>query len=502
MKTTKILASAIAAILAVGSLAGCTGSSSSASQSSGTAETTASSKDAASTEPVNLVYYTIGNPDNDLQMVNDALNKMLKEKINVTIEYNKIAWGDYGTKISALVNSGAAFDLAFATGPDQGDYVGNAKKGAWLALDDYFTGEGKAMYDAINPLLWEGMKIDGKTYGIPTNKEVAVPEQWMYPKELVDKYKLDITQYKTLESLEPVFKDIKAKEADYTVMELDKNSHNFFALDGYEWVINRDLPLMIKSSDKDLKIVNIFDTDTGKKTLDTLRKYYKAGYINEDAAVKEAQGLEKGKKVFLKEAGGGPYSETSWSADRGYDVVAQQVTDTVVTTESARGGVMVVNALTKNADACIKFLNCLNTDADVRNLINYGIEGTHYNLTSDGQVEKVKDTTYSGVQYTQGNWFILKTLKGDPADKWKTFEDFNSKAVKSEALGFTPDTTKVASQLAAISTVSGQYYSGLMTGTVDPATELPKFLEALKTAGINDVMKEFQTQLDAWKASK
>jgi len=451
-------------------------------------------------EPVNLIYYTIGNPDTDLQKVNDVLNDLLKKKINVTVQYKKIAWGDYGTKISALVNSGADFDIAFASGPDQGDYAGNARKGAWLDMTEYLQEDGKAMYSMIDPLYWAGAMINSKIYGVPTNKEIAVPEWWMYPKELVSKYKIDIAKYNTLESLEPLLAEVKKNEPDWQPMEFDKNSNNFFSLDGYEYVISKEVPLMVKSDNSGLKVVNIFTTDNAKKTLATLRKYYKAGYINEDAAIKVSQNLERGKKVFWKEAGGGPYSDVSWSADRGYGIVAQQVSKATVTTESSRGGMMVVNSRTKYPRACIQFLNLLNTDPQIRNLINYGIEGTHYKLDADNQVEKISNA-YAGVQYTQGNWFILNTVVGDPKDKWDKFREFNKTAVKSEMLGFTADTSKLTSKIAAITQVWTKYYPCLMTGSVDPDEQLPKFLSELKGAGIDEVQADLQEQLTDWKAS-
>ncbi len=147
----------------------------------------------------------------------------------------------------------------------------------------------------------------------------------------------------------------------------------------------------------------------------------------------------------------------------------------------------------------MQFLNLLNTDPDVRNLINYGIEGLHYRLTPDKQVEKISDA-YSGVQYTQGNGFILNTVVGDPKDKWDKYREFNKTAVKSEVLGFTADTSKINGQIAAITQVWNKYYSCLMTGSVDPDEQLPKFLSELKAAGIDGVQAELQSQLIRWKA--
>ena len=85
-----------------------------------------------------LIYYTIGTPDPDLELITQEINRVLKEKINVTIQYNKIPWNEYGERITALINSGSDFDIMFASSEaDQGDYLGNAQNGVWLALDSY-----------------------------------------------------------------------------------------------------------------------------------------------------------------------------------------------------------------------------------------------------------------------------------------------------------------------------------------------------------------------------
>ncbi|WP_059041986.1 ABC transporter substrate-binding protein [Paenibacillus rubinfantis] len=461
---------------------------------------------------VNLVYYTIGEPDPDLEMVNDQINEVLAKKIGITLTYVKIGWQEYENRLNTMVSAGTPFDIAYA--PEFTTYV---KRGAWLRLDDYLSSTGKDMYDVIDPIFWEGVRMDdGGIYGVPTNKELAVRQQWMYPEELVNKYNIDTTQYKTLESLEPLFRMIQQKEPDYLPMELDKDSHNFFALYGYEYVIDKELPLMLKSLDANSRVVDIFETLEARRVLDTLRRYYQAGYINEDAALRESQQLERGKKVFWKASSGGPLSEHSWSKDRGYPVVAQPVTTEVVTTEDVRGGVMAVSADTKYPVECIKFLNLLNTDPEVRNLFNYGIEGVHYTLDKNDQIVLIprKDADgnpipgalpgYTGVTYTQGNWFILKTRGGEdpePLNKWEEFRASNARAVKSSTFGFTPDLSMMPIQLQNIKMVWQKYYPSLMTGSVDVDTELPKFNAELKQAGLDEVRAEVQKQLDAWRAS-
>jgi ABC-type glycerol-3-phosphate transport system substrate-binding protein len=462
---------------------------------------------------VNLVYYTIGEPDKDLKLVNDKINEVLARKIGVTVTYIKVGWQEYDDRLKTLISSGTPFDIAFAT-----NYAAYAQRGAWLRLDNYLSNVGKDMYDAIDPTFWQGMYMeDGGIYGVPTNKELAVLQQWMYPEALVRKYGIDITKYHTLASLEPLFRMIKEKEPSYIPMQLDDESQNFFQLDGYEYVMDKTLPLMVRSLDSKPSVVNIFETDEARSVLNTLRRYYKDGFINEDAAMRESQGLKRGEKVFWKAADGGPLSESSWSKDRGYEIVANPVTPPLITTESVRGGVMAVSADTKHPVESVKFLNLLNTDPEVRNLFNFGIEGVHYTLDDNGQVvpkapkgagggDLAQDAPpdYTGVQYTQGNWFILKTMGGqfpDPLNKWDQFRSFNAKAVKSSVVGFTPDLSRMPIQLQNIRMVWDKYYPSLMTGSVDVDTELPKFNQELKQAGIEEVRAEAQKQLDAWRAA-
>jgi putative aldouronate transport system substrate-binding protein len=459
-------------------------------------------------DTVNLIYYTIGFPDPDLKIVNEKINELLAQKIGVTITYIKVGWQEYNDRLNTLISTGTPFDIAFAT-----EYTSYVQRGAWLRLDDYLSNVGKDMYDAIDPVLWQGVRMeDNGIYGVPTNKELAVRMQWMYPEALVKKYNIDITKYNTLESLEPLLQMIKEKEPSYQPMEMDKDTQNFFALDGYEYVLDKPLPLMVHYWDHDAPVVNIFETDEARQMLDTLRSYYLKDYINEDAAMRESQNLTRGERVFWKPAGGGPLSENSWSKDRGYKIVAHPVTPALITTESVHGGIMAVNAKSEHPIESIKFLNLLNTDPEVRNLFNYGIEGVHYTLDDNGQVllkssrdsgDPAESVGYVGVQYTQGNWFILKTIGGefpDPLDKWDQYRAANAEYVKSKLLGFTPNLSSMPIQVSNIKMVWEKYYSSLMTGSVDVDSVLFKFNEELRQAGLDEVRVEVQRQLDDWRA--
>lgn len=458
-------------------------------------------RDVSQQEKEPLVYYTIGAEDEDIRSVNEELNQILSDKYGITVDYRKLDWNIYGDKITDYLNLNEKMDVVFASSVQQGDYVGNARNGAWYPLDAFLEGEGQELYEAIPEIWWEGAKINGHIYGVPTSKELAAVEQWMYPKELIDKYQIDIDSVERLEDLEPIFAEIKEKEPEYTVMELNQYSCNFWSVDGYEYIIDYQIPLMVNAMDENVELFNIMETEEGEQVLKTLRKYYLAGYINRDAPIRESQTLQKGEKVFWRHAQGGPYAELEWSNQRGYEIVSKIMGPIVINTESLRGAYMCVTASSDAPEDACRFLEAVNTDADVRNMLLYGIEGEHYMLNEDGQVSVLKDT-YAGVSYTQGNYFLLYTRSDQPLNLWNKYKEFNDSAVPSETLFFEMDTSPIEEEIAAVREASEKFYPALMTGSVDVDEYLPLYREELRKAGIEVIREELQEQLRQWKKNE
>ena len=68
-------------------------------------------------------------------------------------------------------------------------------------------------------------------------------------------------------------------------------------------------------------------------------------------------------------------------------------------------------------------------------------------------------------------------------------------------MGLTRDGRLVIS-LFLMDSVLAEYRLGLENGELDPEEYLPKFIQALREAGIEKVIAEKQRQLDSWVAEK
>ncbi|WP_219835001.1 ABC transporter substrate-binding protein [Paenibacillus sp. R14(2021)] len=498
-KMTIGLTSSLAAMLL---LSAC-GNSGSNSSNGNTASNNAASGNASgsnsSAEPVELNWYTIGTPQKDVDKVMAAVSDYTKGKIGATVKMTMIDWGDYNQKLQVLTASGADMDIMF-TAAWAFDYVQNARKGAFAPIDDLLKQYGKGITDTLDPAFLEGSKVDGKNYGIPAYKELPAQEVWRFNKKILDENKLSITGIRSLESLEPLLKTVKQKNPDVTPMQVDKNFTPYIP---YDYLIEK-FPLAVKLDDTGYKVVNVFETPEMKQALTTMHKYYLAGYVPTEAATLESSSdVQATGKWFADKASTQPFADNVWSTSYGYPIVSTPQSDALIYNSSVMGSMQAISANSKHKEKAMEFLNLLNTDPVLRNMVDSGIEGTHYKKTDGNYMENLPESkNYDMPTFSLGNIMLTYLNPGDPADKWEQFKKYNAAGKPSILLGFNFDPTKVSNEIAAVQNAKEAFWAPLMTGTVDPEKYLPQAIKKINEAGLDKIMAEAQTQLDAWKATK
>jgi putative aldouronate transport system substrate-binding protein len=447
--------------------------------------------------PVELVWYTIGTPPRDLQKVNDEINKLTAEKINATVKIKMLDWGEYSQKMQIAIASGENFDIAF-TSSWANDYFGNAKKNAFLAIDDLLKSHGQGIVAALHPDFLEGTKVNGHNYGIPANKELPQQRVFRFNKTFVDKYNLDISGVKTLQDLEPILKTFKENEP--TIAPIPAKIAEFFHVD---MPIN-DIPIIGMPLDTtDYKLINVWETDEAKAYLETMHRYYQAGYLPKDVATqKDAGDYFKTGQWLVDVADSQPLADNLWSADAGYEVVSVPMQDPISFNWSVAGSMQAISINSEHPEKAMEFLNLLYTDADLMNMLDFGIQDVHYTKTGDNTKDIIPDSGYGFPAFTAGNLMLTYLNSNDAPDKWEQFQKFNDSATAAPLLGFQVDTSKITSELASLKNTKDAVYDALFSGTVDPAVQLPKAIEKFKENGLDKVMAEIQSQIDAWVASK
>ena len=193
----------------------------------------------------------------------------------------------------------------------------------------------------------------------------------------------------------------------------------------------------------------------------------------------------------------------------GVDVTCIKLMEPYISTGAVNSMGFGIAAISKNPEASMLFLDQMYTNADVVNLLDWGVEGVHYVVNDDGTIDYPEGvdsttTTYGMNQdWLFGNQFLSYIFgEGRDITVYDRLEANNKISEFSPAMGFSYDSTNVRNELTEVQNVHDEYAPGLETGTTDPETELPKFIEALKAAGIDKIISEKQSQLDAWLAEQ
>jgi len=482
------------------------------SAASGT-EASESAPAASELEPVELVFTYRAQPMADLQEVQDALNVLLKEKINATVKLNPIDPGAWNDRIQLAIAGGETMDLVF-TANWTNNYYQNVAQENFLPLDDLLAEYAPGLLASMEEQIWNGTRIGGQIYGIPALILWAQPWGVQLRADLVDKYGFDYTTIDYYSDLTPYLEELKANEPDITPIYSDQGGGGrIFRADDYNFeIIGTNTGVAINMDDSDLKVFSMYATDEYREAAELAHSWYEAGYYLQDplpaadanaamAAGRFAIGLHlvpEGSDVTLR---------NRW----GHDFYLAPVTDEPhVTTGRVTSNLLAIPANSEHPERAAMLLELLNTDLDVFNLIANGIQGKHWEWVDEanfiiGFPEGVTATT-SG--YNPNTPYLFGSTFNDPYRSesqiglYDRFREINASAPASAGLGFAPDFSEYTTELAQISAVVGEFAVPIEMGRVDPSTAIPEFLAKLDQAGLSTLLEESQRQLDAWKASK
>ncbi|TBL76571.1 ABC transporter substrate-binding protein [Paenibacillus thalictri] len=475
---------------------------------------------AAAGKPYKLKLVYRAAPQKDTQAVQEAVNKYLEPKINATVEIQQIDLGQWNDKTNLMIASREPVDVIFTA--QAIGYATNVGKGAFLALnDDNLTVNGKkignllqqygkGITDSLDPLFLKGSQIDGKNFGVPTNKELASQGGYVFRKDLAEKLGIldQVKNIKSNDDLEALLKIVKEKMPDITPLYLANGITAPRTAEDWDYMGDRKVPGVIRKTGKETKVLSQYDTPEYVKEVTLARKLMLAGVINKDAATTTVDVLSalKSGKVFMIPALLKPGKADELAIAYNMQGMLEQVavTKKTLSTSETTGAILAISSTSGDPVKAMQFINLLHTDKTLNNLINFGSEGVHYTKVSDNVIKSTDKTSdyNTGTAWELGNQFLNYVWSTEDPNKWDKFKQFNTDVTQSPALGFTFDVSPVSTEVAAIANLSKQYDTSIETGSVDPEKILPEYKEKLKAAGLDKLIAEKQKQLDAYLAKQ
>ena len=178
--------------------------------------------------------------------------------------------------------------------------------------------------------------------------------------------------------------------------------------------------VLLGSSDE-LKVVNLFETDEYMNFCKRVYNWNQLGYISKDAAADTTNVIVLVKEGVLMAygTGGKPGSKVQESTGADKDMTIFQTREDYVSSSAVASYPWAIPISTANPEAAMVLMNELYTNPELADLIIYGIEGTHYEITEDGFLDANAGTspdTFSTLNWLYPNQFASTVIVGNTAD--------------------------------------------------------------------------------------
>ena len=363
----------------------------------------------------------------------------------------------------------------------------------WLAsLDDAIKGDAKKIKEFVSPTLLSAVQEKGATYAIPSNNVIGEYTYMCLNKSLMDKYSLQ--GHLTRGSIKSFaneyvyqFIDQIARYEDENLLPIDATYEECLAQLAYYWNVDPE-DYSISTEEFSIFGTPLFDTQLSRGQniagveslleneefvdhylaineyrLETTYRFKK----NPDGTYSEDIGSGKEIVYFRNENNQdqeyGAYgvkfvkgtletlnAKGNYVDENGVEYYAIPVAYPTATAEDIYGNMFAVAKTTLSVERSMQIITYLNTNQEIRNLLQYGIEGQHYTVqkvtNESGETVKSikrqadkKGNEYVMDLYATGNVFLAHILdvEGDTNYAiWANGKKQNRDSLVEPMLGF------------------------------------------------------------------
>ena len=306
-------------------------------------------------------------------------------------------------------------------------------------LDEELSSSSKKLKQYIYTGALDAVKTAGSgTYAIPNNTVIGEYTYLLLNKSLVDKYKYSPSDLTSVVKCADFLADVSKYEPDVlpVVGELPVTLTKYWSIDPDTLEVDHDKFNVIGHGISDMATLGSMFNFTGlfgtnaelantsdyAKQLIAIRTYKDLGYITEDTSTTKeyAMRVVKGGGELVEVYGDDFYMNVIESPRAGY--------------EDIFGNMLGVSTYTRSLKRSMVIITYLNTNSDLRNILQYGVEDVHYELDEDGLLHRLNDRYMMDINKT-GNVFMAYPEEEMPKNVWDYGKSQNTDAKTLMTLG-------------------------------------------------------------------
>jgi len=473
-------------------------------------------------DPVTVVLWANGAPPSAeaVARVNEKINEITIPAINVEVDLQIWDVGSYIGTVATAVGAGDDIDLMCTFPAAAPHFSSMSAQGMLLPLNDLLEEYGQDILKLIPEDWWGASTRNGKVLGVPLFANKAYNYSIMFVKEWLDETGYKPEDVKTMDDIYNVLKAFQANHPDKIPLSGDNLTLDF-TYPGYDFIMNSYYDTLgdataiaavvpfTADGKTNYKVVSRYETAGFQEMRKTLQNWYNEGLIDKDTITYNGNGvaLTVNPNVFACINVAVPVTQGIVRKSSLNEAIHVDLMDGVLTTA---GLIQMTWALPVSCDvpeAAMKLMNMMYTDARLVNLIDFGIEGVHYVLNANGQMEFLPGIDANTSEYYPNCYnFVTNTLL---ANTWAgTDPDVAQKdliaiqnSITSPLLGFSFDTGKVSDIYALLGPLGhDEYGPAIFTGAAKDSY-YEEFISKLYAAGLQTFIDELQSQVDAWVAA-
>ncbi len=338
-------------------------------------------------------------------------------------------------------------------------------------LDTELSGNSKILKTYIYPTFLNLANVGG-TYAIPNNHPVGEYQYLLVNKELVDKYDYNPDDLTSVLKCGDFIKDIGYQNLEGVVpllSEVETANLVFWGEDESEWsIIGSQIANTAKYDDK-CEPKNLFNTAAYMNNVLLMKELKALGYVGDGT-------LKEGEKFAVGVISGDASVIEEYEEDYYVTIYAKPVCDE----EDIFGAMFAVSAYTKKLERSMEVVTYLNTNEELRTILQYGARGVHWDYTEEDSTETIKilSKDYNMNLLETGNVYMTYPGEGISKDYWEYGKIQNRDMVTSPYIKFPGYANEEnAELLAKLAEVSKSYKERLDALTVEEYEEGVKALK-------------------------
>jgi putative aldouronate transport system substrate-binding protein len=464
---------------------------------------------------LHFIFYDGKKADTDA--VWNYISEKYKDKLNAKFDVQFVAGSDYIDKLLVKAAAGDKWDLNF-----EGDWIAYyqmANRNAYLPLDDLLPKYAPNLYKVYQQAgVLDATKINGKVSALPWTNLMSNRPFFLWRGDLIS---VDPATIKTVEDIDRLLHQLKVQYPTKYIVEnagLDTFNTKYnlvagsfnFVFNAQDWKRTGNVTVQYTA-----------ETPAFRERSQYAERWQKDGLIWADVLVDQldhnqlidqSQLITKWGTHEFATATSTNSSGNRWGIEGAHWDYNTLYDDSLYPNRTPLANIVAIPRTSENPERTLMFLDLLETDQELYDLVHYGIQGKNYVLR-DGTVFFPDGMTNSNSNYMRwgGRWALFKPQFMRPDTEyglnfWANEKEFalgNPNNISNPLDGFSFNTESVTTEVAQIQQIYDAANKMLdvgLAGNADAAVD--KLIADLNRAGLQKVKTEYQKQVDAFIAGR